>query len=183
MLEAQCIINTGSSVKWAETWQNQQNECAPSEDSSARASAQSSLIRVFVVHMKKAWAFTYPLSAQRSLWSDWADAQDDVSLRWAHTYFVGFVMSWLMVKMPKYNKSHLMRFWHFSSSVLRKVILQTRMRSHPMGLDVWFLVGSVYFHTLCMRTAKAVARRAGSPDPSRVAYVISTIIALAGSIK
>ena len=23
--------------------------------------------------------------------------------------------------------------------VLRKLILQTRMRSHPMGLDVWFL--------------------------------------------
>ena len=25
-------------------------------------------------------------------WSDWADAQADVSLRWAHTHFVGFVM-------------------------------------------------------------------------------------------
>ena len=26
-------------------------------------------------------------------WSDWADAQADLSLRWAHTHFVGFVMS------------------------------------------------------------------------------------------
>ena len=66
--------------------------------------------------------------------------------------------------------------------VLRKFILQTRMRSHPMGLDVWFLVGHfVYFHTLCVRTAKALARlrgRAGSLKPSLVAYVIiiSTII-------
>ena len=25
--------------------------------------------------------------------------------------------------------------------VLRKLILQTRMRSHPVGLDVWFLAG------------------------------------------
>ena len=25
--------------------------------------------------------------------------------------------------------------------VLHKLILQTRMRSHPVGLDVWFLVG------------------------------------------
>ena len=25
--------------------------------------------------------------------------------------------------------------------VLRKLILQARMRSHPVGLDVWFLVG------------------------------------------
>ena len=30
-------------------------------------------------------------SGQRSLWSDWADAQADLSLRWAHTHFVGFV--------------------------------------------------------------------------------------------
>ena len=36
--------------------------------------------------------------------------------------------------------------------VLRKLILQTRMRSHPVGLEVWFLVGPfVYFHTSCMR--------------------------------
>ena len=28
-------------------------------------------------------------------WSDWADAQADLSVRWAHTHFVGFVMSWL----------------------------------------------------------------------------------------
>ena len=28
-------------------------------------------------------------------WSDWVDAQADLSLRWAHTHFVGFVMSWL----------------------------------------------------------------------------------------
>ena len=46
--------------------------------------------------MKKPWALSYPLSAQWRLWSDWADAQADLSLRWAHTHFVGFVMSWLM---------------------------------------------------------------------------------------
>ena len=28
-------------------------------------------------------------------WSDWVDAQADLSLRWAHIHFVGFVMSWL----------------------------------------------------------------------------------------
>ena len=27
--------------------------------------------------------------------SDWVDAQAEQSLRWAHTHFVGFVMSWL----------------------------------------------------------------------------------------
>ena len=69
--------------------------------------------------------------------------------------------------------------------VLRKLFLQSRMRSHPMGLDVWFLVGHfVYFQTSCVRTAKALASLrgcAGSPEPSLVAYVISTIISWAGS--
>ena len=41
--------------------------------------------------MKKPWTLNYPLSAQRRRWSDWADAQADLSLRWAHTHFVGFV--------------------------------------------------------------------------------------------
>ena len=69
--------------------------------------------------------------------------------------------------------------------VLRKLILQTRMRSYAGGLDVWCLVGPfVYFHTVCVRTAKALARLrgcAGSPEPSLVAYVISTIISWAVS--
>ena len=43
--------------------------------------------------MKKAWVLSYLLSAQQRLWSDWSDAQADLSLRRAHTHFVGFVMS------------------------------------------------------------------------------------------
>ena len=81
--------------------------------------------------------------------------------------------------------SQLMRFWYFSSSV--KLILQTRMRSHPVGLDVWFLVRPfVFFHTSCVRTAKALVRLcgcAGSPEPLLVTYVISIIISWAGSIS
>ena len=41
--------------------------------------------------------------------------------------------------------------------VLRKLILQTHM-----GLDIWLLVGPfVFFHTSCVRTAKALARLRG----------------------
>ena len=50
--------------------------------------------------------------------------------------------------------------------VLRRLILQTRMRSYPVGLDV---------HTLCVRTAKALVKLhgwAGSPEPPLVACVI-----------
>ena len=56
-----------------------------------------SLIRVFTVRMKKAWVLSYPLSTQQRLWSDWADAQADLSLRWAHSHFVGFVMRRLKI--------------------------------------------------------------------------------------
>ena len=43
--------------------------------------------------------------------------------------------------------------------VLRKLIIQTHMRSHPVGLDIWFLVWPFfYFQSSCVRTAKAVAR-------------------------
>ena len=70
--------------------------CAPSEDS-AQPGHPPSLIRVFAVRVKKAWVLSYPLSAQQRLWSDWADAQADLSLRWAHSHFVGFVMLWLML--------------------------------------------------------------------------------------
>ena len=72
--------NYQTNANWAVTWQNQQSECAPS-------------VRIFAVRMKKSWFLSYPLSAQRRLWSDWADAQADLSLRWAHIHFVGFVMS------------------------------------------------------------------------------------------
>ena len=58
---------------WATTWQNQQYGCAPSEDSD-QPGHPPSLIRVFAVRMKKAWVLSYPLSAQRRLGSDWADA-------------------------------------------------------------------------------------------------------------
>ena len=84
-----------------------------------------------------------------------------------------------------HDTSHVMRSWHFSSSV--NSFLQTRMRSHPVRLDVGFLVGPfVYFHTSCERKAKVLARLrgcAGSPEPSLVAYVISSIISWAGSYK
>ena len=56
--------------------------CAPSKDSD-----KPSLIRVFAVGMKKSWVLSYPLSAQRRRWSDWADAQVDLSLHWAFRSF------------------------------------------------------------------------------------------------
>ena len=39
---------------------------------------------------------THWAQCQQRLWSDWADAQVDLSIRWAHSHFVGFVMSRLI---------------------------------------------------------------------------------------
>ena len=64
---------------------------APSEDSD-QPGHPSSLIRIFAVRRKNHWVLSYPLSAQRRVWSDWADAQTDPSLRWAHSHIVGFLM-------------------------------------------------------------------------------------------
>ena len=36
--------------------------------------------------MKKAWVLSYPMSAQRRLWSDWADARTDLGIRWAQSF-------------------------------------------------------------------------------------------------
>ena len=89
---------TSSTNKWAAAWQNQQNEGAPSEDSD-QPGHPPSLIRVFAVRMKKALVLSYPVSAQRRLRLDWADAQTDQSLRWAHSHFIGFVMSRLKLDL------------------------------------------------------------------------------------
>ena len=88
--------------------------CAPSEDSdqpghppsltrvfavrSMGSKSYQSLIRVFDVRMKTHWVPYYPLSALRRLWSDWADAQADLNLRWAHRHFVGFVVRRLICR-------------------------------------------------------------------------------------
>ena len=50
--------------------------------------SQSSLCAQWVA---KDSYFKLPSCGQRRLWSDWADAQADLSLRWAHSHFVGFV--------------------------------------------------------------------------------------------
>ena len=110
---------------WAASWQNQQNGCAPSEDSD-QPGHPPSLIRVFAVRMKKAWVLSYPLSAQRRLWSDWADAQADLSLRWAHSQFVGFVMRRLICSFKREWVSLPFHFW-FCKMIKQKSLLSLRL--------------------------------------------------------
>ena len=70
------------------TWRNQQNECAPSEDSD-QSGHSPRLIRVFTVRSMGSLGPKRSSCGQRRPWSDWADVQAELSLRWAHSHFVG----------------------------------------------------------------------------------------------
>ena len=83
---------------WAASCQNQHNDLCPQRDSD-QSGHPPILIRVFAVRMKKNWVLSYPLSAQRRLWSDWADVQADLSIRpvWSESSLkavILLVMSW-----------------------------------------------------------------------------------------
>ena len=70
-------------ISWTTAFQNQQNDVHPAKTQISLGIrtvwSESSLSAC----MKKAWVLSYPLSAQRRLRSDWANAQSDLSLCWA----------------------------------------------------------------------------------------------------
>ena len=73
---------------WTPTWQNQPNGlCAQWRLRSAWH--PPSLIRVFAVHFMRIQDPMLPHADSKD-WSDWADAQADLSLRWAHRSFCCF---------------------------------------------------------------------------------------------
>ena len=129
------------------------------------------------------------LSALSCLPVSWWDLVPTVTVAWTSLQFCSRVFSKTSAAKTEQCNPRYFLFEpcheNMVLSVLRKLIHQTPMHSHPVRPDVWFLVGPcVYFHTSCVWTAKDLVRlhgRAGSPEPSLVAYVISTIISWAGS--
>ena len=51
-------------------------------------------------------------------WSDWADAQADLSLRWAHNHFVGFHMSWLIYTCGLTATQGTFRLWFLFKGIV-----------------------------------------------------------------
>ena len=100
--------------------------CAPSEDSD-QPGHPPSLIRVFIARMKKAWVLSCPLSSQRRLWSDWADAQADLSLHWAHSHCVCFVLMRLIFLLFVL----CMFYWSWTAPEPRARIVYTLNRFKP----------------------------------------------------
>ena len=88
---------------WAASWQNQQNDCAPSEDSD-QSGHLPSMIRVLTVHSMGSYRPKLSSCGQRRLWSDWVNAQ----LIWVFAgrtcHFVGFVMRQLICIMTFASK-------------------------------------------------------------------------------
>ena len=81
--------------------------------------------------MKKAGVLSYPLSAQQRLWSDWADAQADLCLCWAHSHLVGFVMSRLMTWQP------LLLDWVWLTEQVNEILKQiTRKKTDRKGIII-----------------------------------------------
>ena len=76
-----------------------------------------SLIRVSDVRMKKGRVLSYPLSALRRLWSDWADAQADLSLRWAHRSCCWFCHEAAQFSLVLHKNIWLWVLIRFASSV------------------------------------------------------------------
>ena len=140
VIEAVCYplssrFETNVASIWAATWQNQENECAPT---------------VFTVRMKKPWILSYPLNGQQRLWSDWADAQADLSVCWEHTHFVGFVMLRLISALHLHCMSRSFirdaRFGFF------EIITVTFQNSHVMRKPVFGVFDQVRLKPACAAT-------------------------------
>ena len=86
--EMRVLVWSFLSPIWATSWQIVIMTSAPSEYSD-QPGHPPSLISLRCLH-KKHWVLSYPLSALPRLWSDWADAQADLSLRWVHRSFCWF---------------------------------------------------------------------------------------------
>ena len=72
----------------------------------AKTQIRSAQIRVFAMRSMGSWGPNASSCGQWRLWSDWADAQADLSLRWAQSRFVGFVMSRLKCSNHKLQSFH-----------------------------------------------------------------------------
>ena len=72
-------------LNWSVTWENVHSDMCAQQDSNQPA-LPCSLIRVFVVSMKKPCIFGYPNWAQWRSCSDCANAQADLKLCWVHMF-------------------------------------------------------------------------------------------------
>ena len=156
--------------------------CAqPSEDSDQPGHLPS-LIRIFAVCMEKPWVLSYPWSAQRRLRSNWADAQADLSLRWAHSlcWFCHVVAHVFARFILQYEESWVNNIWATThQNVSSGVSDQARHNrpAHPQKLARDIILST-------QRTTKVLIRLrwwAGWSAPLLFAYDVRHIFSWPGS--
>ena len=114
---------------WAATWQNQQNDYAPSEDSSLCTSWVAKDPRFLHVDSE---------DSDQTVWMPRL-IQADPSLCWTHTHFVGFVISRLMCCYGPFNFSaHRIEPVMYLSVLFKQFEYSQAMRSE-MGSFILFL--------------------------------------------
>ena len=78
--------------------------------------------------MKKSWVLCYQLSTKQRLWSDWVDAQADVSLRWMHRSFYWFC----------YVQAHIFLIctigWVHFNVIENSLLQELREKGHKMSV-------------------------------------------------
>ena len=103
-------------VKWATTWQNQQSDCVPSEDSDQPGHTQSDQSSLCAQWVAKDPSFIHAHNKD----SDQTWRMPRLSLCWAHSHFVGFVMSRLKSWYWR-NSADLLHKWFCRDSHLSAV--------------------------------------------------------------
>ena len=111
--------------------------------------------------------------AQRRLWSDWADTQADLSLRWAHSHIVGFVMSWLIfsprVSFPAHPHGHFFRrlvLLVLTVPVSLCIIWIPITTTMPSSLKSFLSPWTTYSHNLSLTGLKKYVISNGRPENS-----------------
>ena len=114
---AQIYYTWATENSWQHPWLDYRKSGEPRRDKTNKMSVRPANTQISL-GIRPVWSES-SLSAWRKLgflatqwahsedWSDWADAQADLSLRWAHNHFVGFVMSWLkFMSVVTVDKTH-----------------------------------------------------------------------------
>ena len=96
---------------------------------------------VFAVCMKKAWVLSYPLSTHQRLWSDRADAQADLSLRWAHSHFVVLSCHGSIMFNPTllFHKTTAVCSFYTPSTFLHTWLIRSPLTIVPRGVSLQVL--------------------------------------------
>ena len=106
-----CVAYVDSRKKHFEPPHDKTNKMTfvPSDDSD-QPGHPPSLIRVFAVRSMGSLGPNFASGGQRWLWSDWADAQADLSLCWAHTSFCWFCHAVAQFSNWNHFRNHCV--WH-----------------------------------------------------------------------